>query len=201
MDDQVVILTTVDKFAKIVKDYLELAMKKPILNYGRRNSLWFMYMGLMCCAVEMAAVAGPRWDLDRIGVFPRASPRQSDLLWVNGPVTKKMAPRLKRLYDQIPLPKWAIATGECSISGGPWWESYSVVRGADQIIPIDVYVPGCPPRPEAMWMGFELLKNVVTFEKKHGVKPSTGKPLVADTITQHRWRDAVEDIYPWINQD
>ncbi|MFW9930056.1 MAG: NADH-quinone oxidoreductase subunit B, partial [Candidatus Thorarchaeota archaeon] len=182
MDDQAVVLTTFDKFAKTMKDYLELALKKPLLNYARRNSLFPMHMGLMCCALEMACVMGPRWDTERIGLMPRASPRQCDLIWINGPVTKKMAPRIKRLYDQMPRPSWAIATGECAISGGPWWESYSVVRGADQVIPIDVYVPGCPPRPEAMWMGLELLKKVITYEKKHGVKPSTGKPLVADVI-------------------
>jgi NADH-quinone oxidoreductase subunit B len=201
MDDQAVVLTTFDKFAKTMKDYLELALKRPLLNWSRRNSLFPMHMGLMCCALEMASVMGPRWDTERIGLMPRASPRQCDLIWINGPVTKKMAPRIKRLYDQMPRPSWAIATGECAISGGPWWESYSVVRGADQVIPIDVYVPGCPPRPEAMWMGIEVLKRVITHEKKHGVKPSSGKPIVASDITmKNRWFESMDGFYPWLEK-
>jgi NADH:ubiquinone oxidoreductase subunit B-like Fe-S oxidoreductase len=109
-----------------------------------------------------------------------------------------MAPRVKTLYDQMPNPKWAIATGECAISGGPWHESYSVVRGADQVIPIDVYVPGCPPRPESMWMGIELLKKVITFEKRHGFKPNLhAKDRVASEIIMKRWDKAVAGFYPF----
>jgi NADH:ubiquinone oxidoreductase subunit B-like Fe-S oxidoreductase len=98
----------------------------------------------------------------------------------------------------MPNPKWAIATGECAISGGPWHESYSVIRGADQLIPVDVYVPGCPPRPEAMWMGIELLKKVITFEKRHGFKPNLhAKDRVATEISMQRWKKSVEGLYPW----
>src|SRR3990172_10168690 len=199
-DDSAVMLTTVDKFAKTMKDYLEYVLKRPLLNWARRNSIMPLHMGLMCCALEMASVMGAGWDSERIGLMPRASPRQCDLMWINGPVTKKMAPRIKRLYDQMPNQKWAISTGECAISGGPWWESYSVVRGADQVIPIDVLFPACPPRPEAMWMGLELLKKVITYEKKHGVKPSSGKPLVADRITQPKWKASIDEIYPWLKK-
>lgn len=196
-DDQQIILMPHEKFIQTIKTYVQKSVK-PIQNFARRNSIYPLHMGLMCCAIEMATTMGPRWDTERVGVLARASPRQCDLIWINGPVTKKMAPRIKRLYDQMPNPKWAIATGECAISGGPWWESYSVVRGADQVIPIDVYVPGCPPRPEAMWMGIELLKKVITFEKRHGFKPNLhAKDRVASEITQERWRKAVEKYYPY----
>ena len=196
-DDQAIILMPHEKLIQAVK-YKVAQAAKPVMNWSRRNSLFPLHMGLMCCAVEMASVMGPRWDIERVGTLARASPRQCDLIWINGPVTRKMAPRIKTLYDQMPNPKWAIATGECAISGGPWWESYSVVRGADQLIPIDVYVPGCPPRPEAMWMGIELLKKVITFEKRHGFKPNLhAKDRVASEITMQRWDKAVEGLYPF----
>lgn len=196
-DDQAVVLMAHEKFIQAIKYGVARGIK-PLTNWGRRNSLFPLHMGLMCCAVEMAGVMGPRWDIERVGVLARASPRQCDLMWINGPVTKKMAPRIKKLYDQMPNPKWTIATGECAISGGPWHESYSVVRGADQLIPVDVYVPGCPPRPEAMWMGIELLKKVITFEKRHGFKPNLhAKDRVASEITMRRWQKAVDGLYPW----
>ena len=196
-DDTQVVLMPHEKFIQAIKYAVEKAAK-PLMNLARRNSLFPLHMGLMCCALEMGAVMGPRFDTERIGVMPRASPRICDLMWINGPVTKKMAPRIKRLYDQMPSPKWTIATGECAISGGPWWESYSVVRGADQIIPVDVYVPGCPPRPESMFMGIELLKKVITYEKRHGFKPNLhAKERVASEITQLRWEKSVKDFYPF----
>jgi NADH-quinone oxidoreductase subunit B len=196
-DDMQVVMMLHEKFIDGVKYWVDKALK-PAMNLARRNSIFPLHMGLMCCALEMGAVMGPRFDTERIGLMPRASPRQADLIWINGPVTKKMAPRIKRLYDQMPSPKYAIATGECAISGGPWWESYSVVRGADQIIPIDVYVPGCPPRPEAMFMGVELLKKVITYEKRHGFKPNLhGKDRVASEIAQARWVKSVKGLYPF----
>ena len=196
-DDQAIVLMPHEKFIQAVK-YGVARTTKPLMNWSRRNSIFPLHMGLMCCAVEMASVMGPRWDIERVGTLARASPRQCDLIWINGPVTKKMAPRIKTLYDQMPNPKWAIATGECAISGGPWWESYSVVRGSDQLIPIDVYVPGCPPRPEAMWMGIELLKKVITFEKRHGFKPNLhAKDRVASEITMQRWEKSVKGLYPF----
>jgi NADH-quinone oxidoreductase subunit B len=137
-----------------------------VLNWGRRYSLCVFNFGLACCAIEFIATSMGRHDFIRLGVIPFAhGPRQADLMVVSGTVTDKMAPAIKRLYDQMPEPKYVISFGACSNCGGPYWDSYSVTKGVDQIIPVDVYVPGCPPRPEALLHGILRLQEKIAGEQ------------------------------------
>jgi len=138
---------------------------KFVLNWGRRYSLWVFNFGLACCAIEFIATSMARHDFIRLGVIPFAhGPRQADLMVVSGTVTDKMAPAVRRLYEQMPEPKYVISFGACSNCGGPYWDSYCVTKGVDQLIPVDVYVPGCPPRPEALLQGILRLQEKIAGE-------------------------------------
>ena len=136
-----------------------------LLNWGRASSQWYMLFGLACCAIELMQTGGPRADLDRFGCVPRATPRQSDLMIVAGTLTNKMAPALRKVYDQMPEPRWVISMGSCANGGGYYHYSYSVVRGCDRVIPVDIYVPGCPPTAEALLYGILQLQKKIERTK------------------------------------
>jgi len=143
-------------------DNIVFTTVNTLVNWARSRSPWPLGYGLACCAIEMMATAASHHDLARFGaeVF-RASPRQADVMIVAGTVTHKMAPRLRRLYEQMPEPKWVIAMGNCASSGGEFWDSYATLQGVDTVVPVDVYVPGCPPRPEALTEGVLRLREKI----------------------------------------
>jgi len=139
---------------------------EKILNLSRASSMWYLLFGTACCAIEMMCTGASRYDFDRFGMFFRASPRQADLMFVAGTITYKMAPRVKRLYEQMAEPRYVIAMGGCACNGGPfYYDSYAVLKGVDLIIPVDVYLPGCPPRPESLMEACIKLQEKIKREK------------------------------------
>ncbi len=138
-----------------------IASVDELVTWARTGSLMWMTFGLACCAIEMMQMSMPRYDVERFGFAPRASPRQSDVLIVSGTVCNKMAPALRKIYDQMPEPRYVISMGSCANGGGYYHYSYSVVRGCDRIIPVDIYVPGCPPTAEALLYGVMLLQHKI----------------------------------------
>ncbi len=161
-----------------------LTSLEELYNWGRSNSIWPLQFGLACCAIEMIATATARFDIARFGaeIF-RPSPRQADLMIVSGTVTKKMAPQVVRLFNQMPEPKYCIAMGACAISGGPFKQGYNVLKGIDRYIPVDIYIPGCPPRPEALLNGLMKLQEKIKAERLAG--PRTARHLKADTPSEY----------------
>lgn len=165
--------------AKHQVDYLSargmpvaLSTVDKILNWGRSNSLWPLTYGLACCAIEMMATGGARFDFDRFGIIFRASPRQSDVMIIAGTLTKKHAEFTRRLYDQMPEPKWVVSMGSCANTGG-MFNTYATVQGVDRIIPVDIYLPGCAPRPETLQYAMMVLQQKIRSQK-----------AVSDTITK-----------------
>ena len=161
-----------DDSAQALKDcapYVKFAKLDELLALGRANSLWPLTFGLACCAIEMMATGASHYDQDRLGIIFRATPRQADIMIVSGTVTKKMAPVLRRLYEQMPEPKYVIAMGNCASGGGPYYyDSYNTVRGVDLIVPVDIYISGCPPRPEQL---LDALINLGhSYRKEHALK-------------------------------
>ena len=145
---------------------------ESVVNWSRRSSLWPESFGIACCAIEMIASGCSRYDLDRFGVVFRPSPRQSDVMVIAGTVTKKFAPILKLLYDQMSEPRWVISMGTCAISGGVY-NTYAVVQGSELVVPVDVHVPGCPPRPDALMHGFLMLQEKIKQGRAPAREPAT----------------------------
>jgi NADH-quinone oxidoreductase subunit B len=187
-----IVLTTVDAIfnalrRNVAAPVMNVGAVRDTVNWARKSALWPMTFGLACCAIEMIATGAGRFDIDRFGagVF-RPSPRQSDLIIVAGTVTLKMGPVVRRVYDQMPEPKWVIAMGACASTGGPF-DSYSTMQGVDRTIPVDVYIPGCPPRPEALLYGLMRLQDII-------MKEAPSAYIFESDGTVHRQRQLEGDL-------
>jgi len=156
-----------------IHDFLKKTPLQDLINWGRKNSLWFLTQPMGCCGIEMICTGAPHYDTDRFGIIPRCSPRQADVMIISGYITKKYMPALKLLWDQMPEPKWVICMGDCSISGGPFWESYSTIINTEKYFPVDIYIPGCPPRPEQLIQGFVELQKKITAKQDRTQKGDT----------------------------
>eukprot|EP00055_Hartaetosiga_balthica_P002609 m.4590 g.4590 ORF g.4590 m.4590 type:complete len:223 (-) comp2259_c0_seq1:208-876(-) len=157
----------VPSFSPKIDNAADFAMAKvdDVVNWARESSIWPMTFGLACCAVEMMHSAAARYDMDRFGIVFRASPRQSDVMIVAGTLTNKMAPAMRKVYDQMPEPRWVVSMGSCANGGGYYHYSYAVVRGCDRVVPVDIYVPGCPPTAEALLYGLLQLQKKIARDK------------------------------------
>jgi len=155
---------------------LMVTSTEKLFNWARKSSIWPVTFGLACCAIEMMATFASRFDVERFGMVPWASPRHADLMIVSGTVTIKMAPMLKRIYEQMPDPKWCISMGSCANSGGPFRHGYHVVKGVDRVVAVDIYVPGCPPTPESLMFGILKLREKVAEFQRTGQRKAAGPP-------------------------
>ncbi len=167
------------------QEQVHFAAVEDFLNWGKENSLFYLLFATACCGIEMMQTGGPRYDVDRLGMIPRATPRQADLMIVAGTITHKMASRVRLLYEQMTEPRWVISMGSCANAGGPFSKySYSVLNGIDKHVPVDIYVPGCPPRPEALIDGCNELRKKVRKYRTLGIRdrsPVTIETTVAES--------------------
>ena len=163
-----------DKPGNEAHEEVHLTAVDEFLAWGKENSLFYLLFATACCGIELMQAGGPRYDIDRLGMIPRATPRQADLMIVAGTITHKMAGRVRTLWEQMTEPRWVLSMGSCANSGGPFskW-SYSVLNGIDKYVPVDIYVPGCPPRPEALIDGVMALRERVRVYRTFGVRPTT----------------------------
>ena len=164
-------MSSEEKLVRSVEPVVRLAVLEDILSLPRASSLMVLTFGLACCAIEMMAAGVNKFDWGRFGVIPRSTPRQADLMIVAGTISRKMAPTIVTLWEQMAAPKWVLAMGNCAISGGPFAdkEQYAIVNGADEIVPVDVYVPGCPPRPEGLIQGILALQDKITGGQRNNL--------------------------------